>query len=342
MLYPGRARRRARARSLRGPAGRGAARVPLRGQALWIEMAAPRPRVDGSDTFFLGSPPETPARAARRPGSEEPQSLPAERRRDRSRPPEARAGDGRADGVREHGDGRPRLQRDRGEDARRPAAGRPAAHDVHGRLPAGSVRQPARPSVRGVVLHARRRGRRRRRRRSLHASAGRRLLDGGRMRPCLLRDAGAAPCAGSRRRRPGRRRATRTATSATGTTSSSVCRPKRAPRSREPRQRPAGDGRARRPRPVPRTSTGGCSSSAASRISSSRSSSRARSTGRRTCTPGRRRSPPVSRASSRSATASLRPTAGTGTRSPSASIRRSCSTRCSAVRPASTVAGPAR
>ncbi len=26
--------------------------------ALWIEMAAPRPRVDGSDTFFLGSPPD--------------------------------------------------------------------------------------------------------------------------------------------------------------------------------------------------------------------------------------------------------------------------------------------
>ena len=29
------------------------------GKAIWIEMAAPRPRVDGSDTFFLGSPPET-------------------------------------------------------------------------------------------------------------------------------------------------------------------------------------------------------------------------------------------------------------------------------------------
>ena len=31
------------------------------GRALWIEMAAPRPRVDGSDTFFLGSPPEIAA-----------------------------------------------------------------------------------------------------------------------------------------------------------------------------------------------------------------------------------------------------------------------------------------
>jgi quercetin dioxygenase-like cupin family protein len=29
------------------------------GDALWIEMAAPRPRTDGSDTFFLGRPPET-------------------------------------------------------------------------------------------------------------------------------------------------------------------------------------------------------------------------------------------------------------------------------------------
>ena len=31
------------------------------GRALWIEMAAPRPRPDGSDTFFLGSPPDVPA-----------------------------------------------------------------------------------------------------------------------------------------------------------------------------------------------------------------------------------------------------------------------------------------
>lgn len=29
-------------------------------RALWIEMAAPRPRSDGSDTFFLGPAPETP------------------------------------------------------------------------------------------------------------------------------------------------------------------------------------------------------------------------------------------------------------------------------------------
>jgi len=31
------------------------------GSALWIEMAAPRPRADGSDTFFLGPAPAVPA-----------------------------------------------------------------------------------------------------------------------------------------------------------------------------------------------------------------------------------------------------------------------------------------
>jgi len=31
------------------------------GRALWIEMAAPRPRADGSDTFFLGPAPDIPA-----------------------------------------------------------------------------------------------------------------------------------------------------------------------------------------------------------------------------------------------------------------------------------------
>jgi len=31
------------------------------GRALWIEMAAPRPRADGSDTYFLGPAPEPPA-----------------------------------------------------------------------------------------------------------------------------------------------------------------------------------------------------------------------------------------------------------------------------------------
>ena len=56
----------------------------------------------------------------------------------------------------------------------------------------GAAAQPARPSLRGVVLHPRGRGRRRRRRRPLHASAGRRLLDRRRLHARLLRDAGKA------------------------------------------------------------------------------------------------------------------------------------------------------
>lgn len=32
-----------------------------RGRAIWLEMAAPRPRPDGTDTFFLGDAPDAPA-----------------------------------------------------------------------------------------------------------------------------------------------------------------------------------------------------------------------------------------------------------------------------------------
>ena len=103
-------------------------------------------------------------RAARRTRPAQSQPLPADGRRDGRRPGEARCRSRRSDRLREHGDRRPRLQRHRGEDARRPAPGRAASHDVHGRLPAGRGRAPARPSVRGVVLRARRRGRRRRER----------------------------------------------------------------------------------------------------------------------------------------------------------------------------------
>ena len=65
-----------------------------------------------------------------------------------------------------------------------------------------------------------------------------------------------------------------------------------------------------------------------------RSSCAARSTGRRTSTPGRRPSRSASRARSRTATVSPAPTAGTGTRSRSASSPRRCSPSCSAARPA--------
>src|SRR5207237_5782393 len=96
----------------------------------------------------------------------------------------------RADGLGEHGDSRSRVQRDRREDARRPARRRAAAHDVHGRLPAGGRRASARPSLRGVVLHARGRGRRRRRRRPLRASPRRCVLDRGGLRARVLRSEG--------------------------------------------------------------------------------------------------------------------------------------------------------
>ena len=72
-----------------------------------------------------------PARRAR-PAHAEP--LPARRGPDGARPPEGRRGRGRADRLREHGHGAAGVQRDRGEDAGRPAARRPAAHDVHGRV----------------------------------------------------------------------------------------------------------------------------------------------------------------------------------------------------------------
>ena len=52
------------------------------GRALWVEMVAPRPRSDGSDTFFLGPAPERRGSGTRRPRPAEPQPLPAHGRRD--------------------------------------------------------------------------------------------------------------------------------------------------------------------------------------------------------------------------------------------------------------------
>ena len=48
----------ARARRVRRDSRGLAACVSLRGRARWIEMASPRPRTDGSDTFFIGPAPE--------------------------------------------------------------------------------------------------------------------------------------------------------------------------------------------------------------------------------------------------------------------------------------------
>ena len=190
-------RRARRAAESRAPAARFRSALPHAwrsdGRARWIEMASPRPRGAGRSRrtrSSLGPAPDAEPRAARRPRPAQPQPLPAQRRRHGPRPPQARRAGRRADRVGEHGDRGARLQRDHGEDARRQAARRAAADDVHGRLPAGRRRASARPSLRGVVRDARRRRRRRRRRRALHAPARRRLLDRRRLHPRLLRDRG--------------------------------------------------------------------------------------------------------------------------------------------------------
>ena len=59
----GGARREARARCLRGPPVGTPHAFRCEDRARWIEMASPRPRGDGSDTFFLGPAPDGPAAA---------------------------------------------------------------------------------------------------------------------------------------------------------------------------------------------------------------------------------------------------------------------------------------
>ena len=158
--------------------------------ARWIDMYAPQPRIDaagGEDTFFVGPAPtdrEPAPLDVRDPRTPEP--LPARRGPDGARPPEGRRGRGRADRLREHGHGAAGVQRDRGEDAGRPAARRPAAHDVHGRVRARRRRPPARPPARGGVRDPRGRGRGPRRRRAVHAPGRRRLLDRRRLRSRVL------------------------------------------------------------------------------------------------------------------------------------------------------------
>ena len=196
VALPGRARRHAaaRARAASSPSASRTPGVRTTDRPRWIEMTSPQPRARRTrppDTFFLGRRPDVGAGAARRARSAQPQPLPARRPATWTSTRLKRGRRGRrADGLGEHGDGGARLQRHHREDARRQAPRRAAAHDVHGRLPARRGGAPARPSVRGVVLHARGRGRRRRRRRALHAAARRRVLDGRRLHPRLLRDEG--------------------------------------------------------------------------------------------------------------------------------------------------------
>ena len=72
--------------------------------------------------------------------------------------------------ARRHGHRAARVQRDLGEDARRPDVRRRPRDDVHRRLRARRRRPGARPPVRGGVLLPRRRDRGRARRRALHAA----------------------------------------------------------------------------------------------------------------------------------------------------------------------------
>ena len=158
-----------------------------------------------------GSPAE-----ARPPRPAQPAPLPARRRRHGRRPAQPGNALVGAEGVGEHGDGRPALQRDHREDAGRQTSRRAAAHDVHGRLPARRPGAPARSPVRGVVLHARGRGRRRRRR-----GRDTRCIPGTCSGPQLAASTRstrrrAAPSSGSRPRRPARPTATRTGSSGTG------------------------------------------------------------------------------------------------------------------------------
>ena len=93
-----------------------------------------------------------------------------------------------------------------------------AAHDVHGRVRARRSRPPARPSARGVVRDPRGRGRGARGRRAVHAAA--RATPSGPASAASTRSTTAPTraSAGWRRRRRSRRPATRTASTATGST----------------------------------------------------------------------------------------------------------------------------
>ena len=98
-----------------------------------------------------------------------------------------------------HGD--PGLQRDLGEDARRPDVRRRPADDVHRRLRAERRRPGPRPPVRGGVLLPRWRDRGRARRRAATRSARAMSRSPASARPTASSTPAAAGCAGSRPRR---------------------------------------------------------------------------------------------------------------------------------------------
>ena len=214
------ARCHARARCVRRRSRRRPARVPLRRpRALARDGRATAPRRRKRHVLPRACTGTSP-RAARRPRPAEPQPVPAHRGRDGPRPSE-----GRGQTI-----GAPTVSASMAT-AVLAYSGIAVKMLVDQRLDAqlhtmfmvdyqpGAVRAPARPPVRGVVLHARGRGRRGRERRSVHAPTA--VTCSGRRRgactPSTKR--GEAGCGGSRRRRPHRRRATRTGSSGTGTTS---------------------------------------------------------------------------------------------------------------------------
>ena len=138
-------------------------------RALWIEMAAPRPRLDGSDTFFLGPAPDaevTPldARDPRnhnlfllRGGEMDLELL----KRGQAMGAPTVSGS-MATAVLAYSGIAVKMLVDQRLDAQ-----------LHTMFMVdyqpNALRQPPRPPVRGVVLHARGRGRRRCERRPLHA-----------------------------------------------------------------------------------------------------------------------------------------------------------------------------
>ena len=186
----------------RGPAEAG--RVRRRSRSARRTPGAARARRAGSrwrrrvragageppDTFFVGPTPDTEPAAARPARPAQPQPVPAQPGRHGHRQAEA----GRA--------GRQPTVSASMATAALAYSGITVKMLVDKRLDAqlqtmfmvgyqpGAVAHPARPSVRGVVRHARGRGRGRRRRPALHASPRRRLLDRRRLHPRLLRDDG--------------------------------------------------------------------------------------------------------------------------------------------------------
>ena len=141
-----------------------------------------------------GRPPRRPLRRHAAPGRG------AARRRPGARPQAGR-----------HGHGPARLQRDLGEDARRPGVRRRPADDVHRRLRDRRLGAAARPPVRGDLRVPRGRGRGRARRHDLHAAARRRRVRRASAACTASTTPGPSGFAGSRPRRRNPRSATRIA-----------------------------------------------------------------------------------------------------------------------------------